>query len=299
METIDAYSSSSDAEESSENIITGTKKIIRTPKEWLKVATFDTAEEAESSLGKDWSKDYKNNSEEGKKQYYRCKKAKKSKKCSARYFILYHSNNLKATVYKTAAEHDHINSDKLGVSEETKEIIEQLVKDGIRKPNRILAALEARKVTIPKKSQLVNFIANYKRREYGEHTISLGELEEWCVKNSVIPEDENTAFVSNYMVSDNEFDDDEDVSSDFFGVFITTKRLLDIASRSKHIHADATYKLIWQGFPILIVGTTDYNKAFHHFGLAVCRTEDSTAFEFIFNSVKKGLFNLKKQQLEN
>ena len=31
----------SDVEKSTENIITGNKKIVRTPKEWLRVTTFD------------------------------------------------------------------------------------------------------------------------------------------------------------------------------------------------------------------------------------------------------------------
>ncbi|CAF4227099.1 unnamed protein product [Rotaria sordida] len=66
---------------------------------------------------------------------------------------------------------------------------------------------------------------------------------------------------------------------------------------SLHLHADATYKLIWQGFPVLIVGTTDFNKAFHPFGLAVCSNEKTKDFEFIFNSIQVGMEKINKDLL--
>ncbi|CAF5148201.1 unnamed protein product, partial [Rotaria magnacalcarata] len=65
---------------------------------------------------------------------------------------------------------------------------------------------------------------------------------------------------------------DEDVEENDgnrFRIFISSIRLLNIISMSSHVCSDATYKLVWQGFPVLIVGTTDLNKAFHPFGLAI------------------------------
>ncbi len=71
-----------------------------------------------------------------------------------------------------------------------------------------------------------------------------------------------------------------------------------MASKSTHIHADATYKLIWQGFPVLVVGTTDYDKAFHPFGLAVSSNEKTEDFEFMFKALKKGVELIGKQPLK-
>lgn len=71
-----------------------------------------------------------------------------------------------------------------------------------------------------------------------------------------------------------------------FRFFLTTKNLvthLNVASN----HADATYKQIWQGFPVLIIGTTDQDRHFHELGLAVCTNERAEDFEFIFNAIKK------------
>ena len=52
--------------------------------------------------------------------------------------------------------------------------------------------------------------------------------------------------------------------------------------------ADATYKIIIEGFPLLTVGTTDECRVFHPFGFAIVLRERASDFEFLFNSVKKG-----------
>ncbi len=75
---------------------------------------------------------------------------------------------------------------------------------------------------------------------------------------------------------------EEDVQDDGgnkFRIFISSVRLLYIAAISSYIHADATYKLVWQGFSMLIVSTTDLNKAFDPFDLAICSNENTKDFE--------------------
>jgi hypothetical protein len=67
---------------------------------------------------------------------------------------------------------------------------------------------------------------------------------------------------------------------------------------SQHIHADATYKLIWQGFPVLVIGTTDLNKAFHPFGLAICSNEKTKDFQFIFNSLQTAMQKINRPLLK-
>ncbi|CAF4217845.1 unnamed protein product [Rotaria sordida] len=90
---------------------------------------------------------------------------------------------------------------------------------------------------------------------------------------------------SEILYNDEEYKDD---GENKFRIFISSIHLLNIVSMSQHIHADATYKLIWQGFPVLVIGTIDLNKAlFHPFGLAICSNEKKTKdFEFIFNSIQ-------------
>lgn len=59
---------------------------------------------------------------------------------------------------------------------------------------------------------------------------------------------------SPYVVSDLSTD------GNYFRFYMTSKALTKKALGAVSINADATYKLLWQGFPVLIVGTTDMEK---------------------------------------
>ncbi len=190
-----------------------------------------------------------------------------------------------------------------GIDANTKKRIEELFSDGIFKPKQIIRALQTRNFTPPSYVQLKNFFVQYKKRKFDSHIVSLGELQHWCEQNIDIPTDENKCFAVSYKIMyDDEEDEDEEDGEDnnesIFRIFLSSVRLLNIASISSHIHADATYKLIWQGFPVLIIGTTDLKKVFHPFGLAICSNEKTKDFEFIFRSVQIGLEKIKKDLLK-
>jgi len=68
-------------------------------------------------------------------------------------------------------------------------------------------------------------------------------------------------------------------------------RLLRTMEKTEMIQIDATYKLNWQGYPVMVFGTSDCNQVFHLFGLAVCNGETAEDFRFIFESVHN--FNLE------
>ena len=67
---------------------------------------------------------------------------------------------------------------------------------------------------------------------------------------------------------------------------MTTKRLISFSKFSKHLLADATYKVTDEGYPSLTCGTTDKNKNFHPFGIALAMHETGDDFEFLFSSLK-------------
>ena len=50
--------------------------------------------------------------------------------------------------------------------------------------------------------------------------------------------------------------------------------------------ADSTYKLDYEGFPVLTVGTTDRHRSFHPFGLALTTDEQEADFAFMFKAIK-------------
>lgn len=59
------------------------------------------------------------------------------------------------------------------------------------------------------------------------------------------------------------------------------------------VQADATYKSVWPGYSVLIVGTSDKNRVFHPFAVAVSKSESSEDLAFVFNAVRS--FNLEWQ----
>jgi len=72
-----------------------------------------------------------------------------------------------------------------------------------------------------------------------------------------------------------------------------------IASKAKIIHADGTYKLMWNDYPALICGTSDMNKVFHPFGISICTNEKEHDFQFMFESLQVGLEMTSQPKLPN
>lgn len=299
-------SDSSDEEvETDDNDIQRNKKIKKKQtRYWIKEAEFGNADEAQASIEKIWSKYYTNYSEIGRKVYYRCKKAKlRGRQCSASMHLLYHADSDKVSMYKTELDHDHEERQVYGINENVKKCIDHLFNDGIMKPKQIIRALQARDIATPSFMQIKNYLAQFKKKKFGSYMISLGELEDWCKRNLYIPIDENKSFVVSYQIiyegeENNDEEKGEDNDENKFRIFISSVRLLNIASMSSHINADATYKLIWQGYPVLIIGTTDLNKMFHPFGLAICSNEKTKDFQFIFNSIQIDMQKINKELLK-
>lgn len=146
--------------------------------------------------------------------------------------------------------------------------------------------------------KLIKIIINIFSFLKGPSEFCFAKMIDWCVQNREIPADENQAFVCAYQIN---IDDDEPenfpreietvdnpILSPRF--FISTVNLLRLASKHCAIlHADATYKLNWLGYPVLTIGISDMNNIFHPLGLAFTRDEKSEDFEFIFKSLTIGL----------
>jgi hypothetical protein len=73
-----------------------------------------------------------------------------------------------------------------------------------------------------------------------------------------------------------------------FRFFMSTKTLIRESQNACHVHADATYKLIWQGFPLLVFGTTDKVRFFHIFEMAACGNEQTEDFILVFKALRTG-----------
>ena len=123
-------------------------------------------------------------------------------------------------------------------------------------------------------------------------------MSEWCLQHREVPDDVNEPFLACYQINiDGE--DPENYPDNIrvvenpvksMRLFITTKHLMKLASQHcSLIQADATYKLVWIGYPVLIIGFSDMDKVFHPICIALCKDETGLDYQFIFRSLQIGI----------
>ncbi len=140
---------------------------------------------------------------------------------------------------------------------------------GIVKPKMIVYELRRQNIDEPAIRQLNNYLSTYKRKKHGKSEISYYDLEIWCSKLTNIPNDIHEVFVIGYVVKV----DEEYPTNSVFRVAMSTRFLLELALKTRHLAADASYKLNFQGFPVFLVGVNDMRRVFHSTSLSICSGE--------------------------
>ncbi|CAG5039214.1 unnamed protein product [Parnassius apollo] len=190
-------------------------------------------------------------------------------------------------IFKTTSEHKHDQigtRSEYGIPENVKKEINKLF-DLRLKPKAILEALNNMTgIKAPSKRQLNNYLYDRRPEKFGRAAIYLGELEKWIFDRTTIPDDENEVFVFSYHVIEAE--------EPSFRLALSTKILLNIVCSTDILHIDATYKLIWQELPILVLGTTDKTCKFHLLCLGVSTNECQEDFQMIFDGLKEKVLSL-------
>lgn len=281
-------SSESDSEQN-ELIEKHIKKRRRVTRVWRELKKYESGAEAEMAVDalKTWKKISSSTTSSGTRVEYRCTKGQYRKsECPAGLYLLYHSTSACVSLYQTENEHDnHTNIQSRGLSSDLKDFVRQKYKDGITKPNGLLHLIRENAMTEPVKSKLVEFLKTL-RHDKNTPSVSASEIRTWCNDRIRIPQDEDEPYVLDFLI----LADSYDVEEQDIKIVITTPRLLSLARKfMRLVQADATYKLIWQGYPYLLVGTSDANYVFHPFVAAVTKGESQSDFEFIFKAIKKGV----------
>jgi hypothetical protein len=253
---------------------------------WIQNAMFDCQEDAEKAVQdeKIWKKSASVKTASGTRIEYRCTSAKyRVRECPAGLYLLYHSTGKNVSLFKTTCEHaNHVDDPDRGLPNQLKVFIREKYSEGITKPNAILDLIKKYKLVEPPKPKLVAFLRTLRVEKFGNSMISANELRTWCMERSEIPSDKDTPFVLDYYIKAESCDlEHQDLK-----IVMSTRRLLALCSKSPLIQADATYKLVWEGFPVLIVGTSDQNNCFHPFAVAVTKGETAEDFSFIFRSLR-------------
>jgi hypothetical protein len=187
-----------------------------------------------------------------------------------------------------------------GINKATKAFIAPLIRQkAAPKTIRMFLATELAANTalrMPTVRQLYNFCAALKKKEDGGPQMNFDELSQWCAKmqpkddgnlllmeislsmlslqrcvaNCDVPgvDEPNKAFTVSYQIN---IDGDDQENFPEIGcfanpvasmrLFISTRHLLSLASQHLRVlQVDATYKLLWLGFPVLVIGISDSNR---------------------------------------
>ncbi|XP_073948903.1 uncharacterized protein [Choristoneura fumiferana] len=264
-------------------------------KQWIFVEEFISVCAAEKAVEEEnsWSILTTHLTYDGKKRFYRCNKVpRKGEQCAAQLYLLFDTNSDAVLLYRTDCEHNHDSiksSYNFGICDETKLEINKLF-DLRLKPKAILGNLnKIDRIKIPTKQQLYNYLAYCRRIKYETSSIHLGELKKWVISRTKIPDDDNEVFVIAYHIME---------ADPSFCFVLSSKNLLKRCLTVKILHADATYKLIWQGFPVLVVGTSDKNRKFHPICLTISTYERKVDFETVFKGLKDSISSIFSNAFE-
>lgn len=149
------YSDSDDA-----NCEPPTKKRRRENRTWLKKEVYANSVDAEKSIHPLWKKCSSKNTVQGLRVNYRCTGGRyRIEECPAGLYLLYHSDSIQVSLYRTDCDHSNHAPDPLrGLPHEIKSFISKKYEEGISKPNAILKLIRKRKLKEPKKSKVVAYL---------------------------------------------------------------------------------------------------------------------------------------------
>ena len=84
--------------------------------------------------------------------------------------------------------------------------------------------------------------------------MSAKEISDWCKLHTEEPVDDDEAFVLDFVVlAESPQPDDQEPK-----IIMTTRRLLrNNMKKNEMVQMDGTHKVVWQGFPLIVFGTTD------------------------------------------
>ncbi|OXA42198.1 hypothetical protein Fcan01_23227 [Folsomia candida] len=264
----------SDTESSDEDNLPPRKKakFKRNFLDYFKGAIYENLTIAEEILKAEGEFRFKsaNQTECGMKHFYKCKV---SSKCSAKLYLLLAEDGQDVIRYQTNTAHDHLQKNKTsGVQGPTRQLMVELLKNGISGPSQIQASIRDSGLPIPNRKQISNAKAYLKSIE-APRIVSLGDLEKQLSALLTEPTSQDqTILVGNII----------DFEKKTFHFMLSTPRLMQVLTFGDCLHADGTYKLVWENFPVLVLGTSDKNRNFHPISIAVSTGETEQDYGNIF-----------------
>lgn len=227
---------------------------------------------------------------------YRCRLVKsRGKQCEASIYLQYHLDSFKVSLFRAKNLHTCSSSatkSTILVSDDVKLKIRDLYVNKFHTFSMILDELNSDEKIQPKptKNQIRGIIDRIKREEKLTDTLSLSELDELAEKMTRIPRKNHKYFVISYNTQY------EPVPK--FHMLFTSRTLLANALSSDVLAADATYKCLFKGYPVIVVGTVDLCKKFHLIGIALASDETTETYEDIFKGIRTGVSQVFQKEYD-
>lgn len=257
-----------------------------TKREWEADIVFDDQDEVDQFAEREGFVPVSTNrNNQGETIYYRCGFLPKSqsKNCKSRK-VFKSSRNLKFVVNTSVGEHTHSTPAPNKIYSTKPELMEYIynlkVQDGL-KPRRIQQHLGRNKPEEPPlKIRQIRYILQKMEQKKIPPTFCYGEMVEWLKTQTNVPTSIDEAFVIDWTY---------DANDDSFAFVISTRRLLRNASQLRNMSSDGTYKILWQKFPLIVMGMIDRAKHLHVSGIIVSSNERQKEYKFSFGAIRKGV----------
>lgn len=261
---------------------------------WVTEATYDDLEEAIEHINEKGFVLHNDSSLKcGQKFHFRCKTVPKAKRpwCDKQYSLFLPSDSVQCIVQHTNLPHnchELMKNVKKRLSDEMKEYIKTLFEKGTQQCQSVLNHISAEKENgkfpndeLPRKRQIEYLLGEFKNEKV-KPLFKLGDLIDWCNSNSVFPNKDDSVFVLAHECS---------ALGDKmkFRFVLSTPELLNKAIQLETLCIDATYKLNWHGFPLIVLGTVDRTKRFHPLAYACVTNETTSDYEFVFESFRNAV----------
>ncbi|RNA14103.1 hypothetical protein BpHYR1_024392 [Brachionus plicatilis] len=281
----------------SQDEISADKKTRGKNKNYFSLCSFRDYSSANKALKEtfDNQKWRKGNIKGGDKRYYSCNTNGVKSDCPVRMYLFMHSDSQICTVYMSTDEHNHpgldTESDSNRLSFQIREEIIRIYENETHQTNLIIEKLRMKNFKATK-IQIYNLIHRYKINQSESKNTTLNQLRDYCSSHKSTPLDSDQVYIP-----DTYFRYGLNVLEEF-RIFLTTKRLIQMATKANCVHIDVTYKLLWHGLPVIIIGTTDCSHNFHPFGLTICKHQNENDFAFTFQAVSQQLKLLYDHEVE-
>lgn len=256
-------------------------------KSWKDFCSFSSVEEYQSwqrSSDHRWNLKRSYETSQGRVQLHTCS----FPTCIALLKILFHATSQELSLF-TFEDHNHEMNAQSNWNQ-ARTLVTSLISQGIVKPSVIRTRLPCEIALSLSDVQLSNLIQRIKRASpVLPFRMTAADLKQFCIDNCARPVEQDQAFVVSFELADEEVVH----AQPSFRVVFSTRRLLENGLRGIYWHVDATYKVVWQGFPVLLLGTCDQAKRFHPISLMLSQDEREQDYTYLLQKTRAALQDVK------